>query len=136
MKLKKTELKYQLYNKIFLYVCNVIDKLWLLTCIIVILLIPFPKCLILFFFFFFFLKHWIQSLKPYCVNIQPPKTHHLSVALKELRSLSIEIFDGRELPNKQLPHPYCVVSLNTVQVCRTQVAKCPNPYWGEDFILE
>lgn len=81
-------------------------------------------------------QHWIQSLKPYCVNIQPPKTHHLSVALKELRSLSIEIFDGRELPNKQLPHPYCVVSLNTVQVCRTQVAKCPNPYWGEDFILD
>uniref|UniRef100_A0A0L8H737 Ras GTPase-activating protein 1 n=1 Tax=Octopus bimaculoides TaxID=37653 RepID=A0A0L8H737_OCTBM len=81
-------------------------------------------------------QHWIQSLKPYCVNIQTPKPNHLSEALKELRSLSIEIFDGRDLPNKHLPHPYCVVYLNNVQVCRTQVGKCPNPYWGEDFILD
>lgn len=84
----------------------------------------------------FLFQHWIQSLKPYCVNIQTPKPNHLSEALKELRSLSIEIFDGRDLPNKHLPHPYCVVYLNNVQVCRTQVGKCPNPYWGEDFILE
>ncbi|GAB1609426.1 ras GTPase-activating protein 1-like [Argonauta hians] len=81
-------------------------------------------------------QHWIQSLKPYCVNIQTPKSNHLSEALKELRSLSIEIFDGRDLPNKHLPHPYCVVYLNNVQVCRTQISKCPNPYWGEDFILD
>lgn len=83
------------------------------------------------------LKEWIQDLKSYCTNTQPKtKPKSLYPALTELRSLQIKIFDARKLSIKHAPHPYCILSLNDVNVCRTQVKEAPEPCWDEEFMLE
>ncbi len=56
--------------------------------------------------------------------------------LTELRSLHIKIYEARRLFSKSVPHPYCIVSLNEVKVCRTQVKEAPDPCWDEEFMLE
>ncbi|XP_021354731.1 ras GTPase-activating protein 1-like [Mizuhopecten yessoensis] len=81
-----------------------------------------------------FAQTWIKVLKPYCVNTQPTRSQ--SRSLKELRTLTVEVCDARSIPTKTLPHPYCVVSLNNVRVCRTQVEEGTNPMWDDKFILD
>ena len=82
-------------------------------------------------------QEWIQALKPYCTNTQPKtKPKSLYPTLTELRSLQLKIFDARKLSIKHVPHPYCILSLNDVKVCRTQVKEAPDPCWDEEFMLE
>ncbi|KAK3098387.1 hypothetical protein FSP39_019002 [Pinctada imbricata] len=81
-------------------------------------------------------QKWLQALKPYCVNTTPVRTQQRSSVLKELRTLTVEVVDARQLLVRVLPHPYCVVSLNQVKVCRTQVAEGSNPVWEEKFIID
>lgn len=85
-------------------------------------------------------QNWIQRLRPYCVNTAPVSQQRLS-ALKELRSLTVEVVDAQKLSTKLLPHPYCILNLknpgqNPIKVCRTQVEEGHNPVWEEKFILE
>lgn len=56
--------------------------------------------------------------------------------ITELRSLYLTIFDARNLPLKHVAHPYCIISLNEVKVCRTQVKDASDPCWDEEFMLE
>lgn len=64
----------------------------------------------------------------------------LFATITELRSLHLKIFDARNLSIKHLPHAYCIISVNEVKVCRTQVKnrseESPDPCWDEEFILE
>lgn len=85
---------------------------------------------------FSLLQDWVHSLKPYCQNTQAKKHPSISSALKEQRSLLIYICDAHRLPLRQVPHPYCVLSLNNVKVGRTQVGEGTDPIWSEEFILE
>ncbi|XP_034325355.1 ras GTPase-activating protein 1 isoform X2 [Magallana gigas] len=85
-------------------------------------------------------QNWIQRLRPYCVNTAPVSQQRLS-ALKELRSLTVEVVDAQKLSTKLLPHPYCILNLknpgqNPIKVCRTQVEEGHNPVWEEKFILD
>jgi len=84
------------------------------------------------------IQEWIQALKPYCTNTQPKKPPKPAAfeALTELRSLQLKIFNAPKLLKKDAPHPYCIVSLNEVKVCRTQVKDAQDPAWDEDFMLE
>lgn len=85
-------------------------------------------------------QKWIQRLRPYCVNTAPASQQRSS-ALKELRSLTVEVMDAQKVSTKLLPHPYCILNLknpsqNPIKVCRTQVQETANPVWEEKFILE
>jgi len=83
-------------------------------------------------------QEWIQKLKPFCTNTQPKKSAKPSTfpQLTELRSLQLKIFNAPNLSPKHVPHPYCIVSLNEVKVCRTQVKDASDPCWDDDFILD
>ncbi|CAG2246074.1 RASA1 [Mytilus edulis] len=82
-------------------------------------------------------QRWLKVLKPYCVNTQPIKSQAMARRLKELRTLTVEIGDAPQLPTKTLPHPYCIVNLNsTIKVCRTAVKEELKSYWEEKFVLE
>ncbi|XP_064618499.1 ras GTPase-activating protein 1-like isoform X2 [Lineus longissimus] len=76
---------------------------------------------------------FIQALRPFCVNTQQ---RNKDKPIKELWSLTICISEAHNLSVKQIPHPYCVISLNDIRVCRTQVKESPNPVWDEEFVLE
>ncbi|KAL3867273.1 hypothetical protein ACJMK2_044487 [Sinanodonta woodiana] len=79
---------------------------------------------------------WVNCLKQHCVNTQYARIQQRSSVLKELRSLNIEILEARNLSPKYFSHPYCVLTLNSVKVCRTQSVDMTNPYWSEVFTLD
>ena len=82
-------------------------------------------------------QEWIQALKPYCKNTELKKQpKKIFATITELRSLHVKIFDARGLSVKHVPHPYCIVSLNSVKACRTQAKEAPDPCWDEEFMLE
>lgn len=56
--------------------------------------------------------------------------------VSQLRSLYLTMIEAHRLPVKIAPHPYVVISLNTVKVARTSVKCPPDPIWEEDFVLE
>lgn len=56
--------------------------------------------------------------------------------VSRLRSLYITMIEAHRLPVKITPHPFVVISLNTVKVARTSVKCPPDPIWEEDFFLE
>lgn len=55
--------------------------------------------------------------------------------VSRLRSLYITMIEAHRLPVKITPHPFVVISLNTVKVARTSVKCPPDPIWEEDFFL-
>ena len=78
-----------------------------------------------------------MALKPYCTNTQPKKLPKMMFpTITELRSLYITIFDARNLSVKQVGQRYCIISLNEVKMCRTQVKEAPDLCWDEEFLLE
>ncbi|XP_052795998.1 ras GTPase-activating protein 1-like [Mya arenaria] len=79
---------------------------------------------------------WINTLKEHCVNTQMTRIQKRSTVLKELRSLTVEVIESRKLPPKHLSHPYCVITLNNVKVCRTEHVDLNNIFWGETFTLD
>lgn len=81
-------------------------------------------------------QEWTQALKPYCTNNKPKKVKSMLPSFTELRSLQLKVFDAHKLSCKHAPHPYCIVSLNDVKVCRTQVKETPDPQWDEEFMLD
>jgi Ras GTPase-activating protein 1 len=82
------------------------------------------------------LQEWLQALKPYCLNTKPRRSNNLTDVPTEVRSLYIKIFEAKRLPLKQLPHPYCIVALNDMKLCRTQAKDSPDPCWDEEFLIE
>ncbi|KAJ6218163.1 hypothetical protein RDWZM_009320 [Blomia tropicalis] len=56
--------------------------------------------------------------------------------VSRLRSLYITMIEAHRLPVKITPHPFVVISLNTVKVAKTSVKCPPDPIWEEDFVLE
>ncbi|XP_041369267.1 ras GTPase-activating protein 1-like [Gigantopelta aegis] len=74
-------------------------------------------------------QKWIQSVKPYIGADNDS-------CLKEFHSVTINVFEAHQLPNKLLNHPYAVVSLGSVKVSRTEVGEAPNPVWEEEFVLD
>jgi len=48
----------------------------------------------------------------------------------------VQVFNAKKLSCRYVPHPYCVVSLNEVKVCRSQIKEAPDAFWDEEFILE
>ena len=78
-------------------------------------------------------------MKPFCQNTRdvPARQSYLPPPT-ELRSVHLKICDARKLPTKLVLHPYCVVSLNDVKVCRTPVKEIVESCacWDEDFIIE
>ncbi|XP_074650781.1 ras GTPase-activating protein 1-like isoform X2 [Tubulanus polymorphus] len=81
-----------------------------------------------------FANDWIQALKPFCVNTVI-KNKPASSKLKELRSLNIEILEIHRLP-KSAPHPYCIIMLNDIKVCRTSIKDGLDPVFEEEFVIE
>lgn len=83
-------------------------------------------------------QEWIQALKPYCINTQCKRAPKVQAypTLTELRSLHLKIFNAPKLSVRYVPHPYCVMSLNEVKVCRTQMKEAPDACWDEEFMLE
>ncbi|XP_053405598.1 ras GTPase-activating protein 1-like [Mercenaria mercenaria] len=79
---------------------------------------------------------WINVLKEHCVNTQMTRIQKRSTVLKELRSLSVEVIECRNIPTKYLSHPFCVITLNSVKVCRTRDVDTTNLFWQEDFTLD
>ena len=56
--------------------------------------------------------------------------------MTEVRTLYVSLLEAHRLPTRTVPHPFCIMSLNQVKVCRTSVKTPPAPVWEEDFILE
>lgn len=81
------------------------------------------------------LQEWIQAIKPFCVQ-QQIKSQNPTNCATEVRTLFITLLEAHRLSVKLVPHPFCIICLNQVKVCRTQVKCPPDPIWEEDFILE
>ncbi|RWS24493.1 ras GTPase-activating protein 1-like protein, partial [Leptotrombidium deliense] len=79
-------------------------------------------------------QEWIQEIRPLCAPQQQRGRGYSDVT--EVRTLFISLVDAHRLPVKLVPHPFCIISLNKVKVCRTQVKCPPDPIWEEDFVLE
>ena len=47
-----------------------------------------------------------------------------------------QVFNAKKLSCRYVPHSYCILSLNEVKVCRTQIKEAPDPCWDEEFMLE
>ena len=56
--------------------------------------------------------------------------------VSRLRSLYITMTKANRLPVKITPHPFVMISLNTIRVAKTSVKCPPDPIWEEDFVLE
>ncbi|XP_067128890.1 LOW QUALITY PROTEIN: ras GTPase-activating protein 1 [Centruroides vittatus] len=80
-------------------------------------------------------QEWIQAIKPLCAP-QLPRGRGPSHNVTEVRSLHLTLLEAHRLPVRLVPHPFCIISLNQVKVCRTQVKCPPDPIWEEDFLLE
>lgn len=80
-------------------------------------------------------QEWIQAIKPLC-SPQLPRGRAPTHNVTEVRSLHLTLLEAHRLPVRLVPHPFCIISLNQVKVCRTQVKCPPDPIWEEDFILE
>ena len=65
---------------------------------------------------------------------QQPKIKRPSVT--EVRTLYVSLLEAHRLPTRTVPHPFCIMALNKVMVCRTSVKTPPAPVWEEDFVLE
>ncbi|EDS37732.1 ras GTPase activating protein [Culex quinquefasciatus] len=53
-----------------------------------------------------------------------------------IRNLNLHILEAHRLPFKLVSNPYCVVSLNQVNVEKTRVKTIPDPVWEEEFVLD
>jgi len=64
--------------------------------------------------------------------------HILVTDVQQLRLCwcRLQVFNAKKLSCRYVPHPYCIVSLNEVKVCRTQIKEAPDACWDEEFILE
>uniref|UniRef100_T1JFR2 Ras GTPase-activating protein 1 n=1 Tax=Strigamia maritima TaxID=126957 RepID=T1JFR2_STRMM len=80
-------------------------------------------------------QEWMRSLRPLCVH-QTPNKNPRAQRLKELYSLHVTILEAHRIPTKLCPHPYCILSLDQVKICRTQVREGPEPVWEEEFVLD
>ncbi|XP_076355488.1 ras GTPase-activating protein 1-like isoform X1 [Tachypleus tridentatus] len=79
-------------------------------------------------------QQWLQSIKPLCAPHQRGRAPSHNVS--EVRSLHLTLLEAHRLPVRLVPHPFCIISLDKVKVCRTQVKCPPDPIWEEDFLLE
>ncbi|CAL4130451.1 unnamed protein product, partial [Meganyctiphanes norvegica] len=77
---------------------------------------------------------WMAVLRPLCVPqmVGAPKLQ----TLKYMKTLHLTIMQASRLPQKIVPSPYCLVSLNQVKVCRTRPKPGPDPVWDEEFALD
>ena len=50
-----------------------------------------------------------------------------------MRSLEINICHAQKIPVNKLQHPYCLVLLNDIKVCRTKSQDAPEPVFEEEF---
>ncbi|UYV75983.1 RASA1 [Cordylochernes scorpioides] len=83
-------------------------------------------------------QEWVTAIKPLCVPQMVlrgggPKG---GLNVTEVRTLHLTLLEAHRLPVRLVPHPFCIISLNQVKVCRTQVKCPPDPIWEEDFVLE
>ncbi|XP_027205911.2 RAS p21 protein activator vap isoform X2 [Dermatophagoides pteronyssinus] len=69
-------------------------------------------------------------------NSSPAASASGAKGVSRLRSLYITMIEAHRLPVKITPHPFVVISLNTVKVAQTSVKCPPDPIWEEDFVLE
>ncbi|KAI1296531.1 Ras GTPase-activating protein 1 [Halotydeus destructor] len=79
-------------------------------------------------------KEWVQALQPRCTPQKAKKER--AVPAIEVRTLHVTVTEARRLPVKLMPHPYCIVTLNDVRICRTQVKCPPAPVWDDNFVLD
>ena len=89
-------------------------------------------------------QEWMSAIRPLCpqqtrllnanLNSEPNTGQHSGV--NQMRSLYLSLLEAHRLPVKCVPHPFVIISLNNVKVCRTQVKCPPDPIWEEDFVLE
>ncbi|KAG8181736.1 hypothetical protein JTE90_028274 [Oedothorax gibbosus] len=80
-------------------------------------------------------QEWIEAIKPLC-SPQLPRGRAPTHNVTEARSLHLTLLEAHRLPVRLVPHPFCIIALNQVKVCRTQVKCPPDPIWEEDFVLE
>eukprot|EP00058_Branchiostoma_floridae_P006819 XP_002592307.1 hypothetical protein BRAFLDRAFT_206850 [Branchiostoma floridae] len=81
-------------------------------------------------------KEWILAMRQFCTQPSNKQSPLNAKRVKQLRSLSVNVLDARNLPVKHLPHPYCMLSLHDVHAARTQMREGPNPLWSEEFVFE
>jgi Ras GTPase-activating protein 1 len=79
-------------------------------------------------------QDWMCALRPHCVsqNVRAPKIEHLKV----LRCIQIAVLEARHLPVKIVPNPFCIVSIDQVKCCRTQIKIGSDPVWEDEFLLD
>ncbi|XP_069138844.1 ras GTPase-activating protein 1-like [Argopecten irradians] len=75
----------------------------------------------------FFGRHWYKS------EAQPDPSRSRE---KAARPYSGVLTSSHTDQDRCRLHPYCIVSLNNVRVCRTQVEEGTNPMWDDKFILD
>lgn len=76
-------------------------------------------------------QEWFDSISRYCSKMSQSKQSPDGV--KELRSLELSISHAQKIPVNKIQHPYCLVLLNDVEVCRTKSKEAPEPIYEEDF---
>lgn len=81
-------------------------------------------------------QEWILAIRPLCVPHIKTRSPSGQLQPTEMRTLYLTFLEAKRLPVKVCPHPFFIISLGAVKVCKTSVKCPPDPIYEEDFVLE
>ncbi|XP_060692591.1 ras GTPase-activating protein 1 isoform X1 [Hemiscyllium ocellatum] len=81
-------------------------------------------------------QDWMKCLHVFCSNLKKPLPPTSNKRLRQVSSLVLYVEEAHKLPGKYFTHPYCNISLNSVQVAKTHAREGQNPVWTEEFIFD
>ncbi|XP_048475472.1 ras GTPase-activating protein 1-like [Rhincodon typus] len=81
-------------------------------------------------------QDWMKRLHVFCSNLKKPLPPTSNKRLRQVSSLVLYVEEAHKLPGKYFTHPYCNISLNSVQVAKTHAREGQNPVWTEEFIFD
>lgn len=79
-------------------------------------------------------QEWFDAISRFCTKMCQSKQSPEGV--KELRTLELSILHAQKIPVNKLQHPYCLVLLNDVKICRTKCKEPPEPVFEEEFVFD
>lgn len=73
-------------------------------------------------------QDWYTALSKIC-NPQ-------SGQVRNICSMRVCLVEAKGLPSHLVPNPFCVMSLDDIKICRSQVKSAPDAVWEEEYCLD
>ncbi|TRY66279.1 hypothetical protein DNTS_006425 [Danionella cerebrum] len=81
-------------------------------------------------------QDWMKCLQTFCNNLRKPLQTTFNKRLRQVSRLVLYVEEAHKLPIKHFTNPYCIISLNSMQVARTHPREGQNPVFTEEFIFD